>query len=978
MRGEDPDPLGESWAGLFFAANEPAGSPASVAVEECGMSDRKPPALADWLAARLAAMQSALGSTLEQLQPAMFDELLLASDFAQHVLLTQPDAVHALGSQSPPMPPVLDAAHSQEWPALVRRWRALSSLRLIWRDVAGLDSVEQTLAGASELAETALRVALAAVESSIAMNHGAIRRDDGSPQSLTVLALGKLGGGELNFSSDVDLIFAYAQAGTSDGARPLDADAYYARIGQRLIALLGETTPDGFSHRVDMRLRPFGASGRLALSYAAMEQYYQNEGRDWERYAWVKARAVAGDIDGGERLLQALRPFVYRRYLDYTALDGLREMKALIAAEVERRELADDLKLGPGGIREIEFLAQALQLIRGGREPALRQRALLPALSALAAAGHLPIDTARRLADAYRFLRRLENRVQMFADQQLHALPEDAFVRLRMAVALDFPDWAALRIELDRHRTLVAEEFERLLASRKHAPATGDLAEYWRALGEEGVAEFDTGVLAAAGFIRIDALHVALRDFARGSALRTLSARARVRLDRILPKLLQAAAASAAPDLALTRLLVLLQAIARRGSYLALLDEQPAALQRLVQICASSALLAERVAAHPLLLDEMLDARAAAAAPTRASLAFERDRVLDAAGADSTNADSTNADAEAQLHALAEFRQSVSFRIGLALLNERQDAIATARQLAWLAEAVLDGALRIAHGEIARRADGDAAQAGLALIGYGSLGGEELGFGSDLDLVFLHAGARAEEDSGDAARRQARLAQKLVSLLGTTTPAGRLYEVDVRLRPDGAKGLLVSSVDSFADYQRSRAWTWERQALLRARGICGDARTLAAFERVRAETLLQSRDAATLRSEVIAMRLRMRGELDRSRSQAGDVVFDLKQGEGGLVDLEFLLQWAALAHADAMPELLDARATPESIASLAEHGLLDSDQAAALRNAHALLLRRSLDCTLDGRPRLMVEDSGIAGARSAIRTACRAHGLEFG
>jgi glutamate-ammonia-ligase adenylyltransferase len=939
------------------------------AVEECGMPESLPPALSDWLATRRATLARTLALAHAQPDPRAFDRLLLASDFAQRVLLAQPDAIDAMGNHVAPDPPILDPAQPQAWPAQLRHWRALASLRLIWRDVAAMDSVEQTLAGTSDLADSALRVALAAVEASVASSHGAIRGEAGRPQSLTVLALGKLGGGELNFSSDIDLVFAYAQPGTSDGARSLDADAYYARIGQRLIGLLGETTHDGFCYRVDMRLRPFGGSGRLALSFAAMEQYYQNEGRDWERYAWVKARVVAGDMVGGERLLRTMRPFVYRRYLDYTALDGLREMKALIAAEVERRELADDLKLGPGGIREIEFLAQALQLIRGGREPALRQRALLPALSALVEAGHLPADTAQRLAAAYRFLRRLENRLQMVADQQVHALPEEAFARLRIAAALGYRDWSGLRADLDGHRAFVAEEFERLLTSRKHAPATGNLAEYWRALGEDGGAEPDAGPLAAAGFVRVDALHAALRDFARAPALRALSARARARLDRILPKLLQAAAASAAPDLALPRLLALLQAITRRGSYLALLDELPAALHRLVQICASSALLAERVAAHPLLLDEMLDVRAVAAAPTRESLANERDQALAAAGED----------AEACLHALAEFRQGVSFRVGLALLNERQDAIASARQLAWLAETVLDGVLRIAQGEVGRRAGGDPVDDGLALVGYGSLGGEELGFGSDLDLVFLHAGAHAGEDAADAARRHARLVQKLVSLLGTTTPAGRLYEVDVRLRPDGAKGLLVSSVEGFADYQRTRAWTWEHQALLRARGVCGDTRTLAAFERTRREVLVTARDPEMLRSDVIAMRARMRGELDRSRAPVGGaVVFDLKQGEGGLVDLEFLLQWAVLAHVAAEPSLLEARATPESIQALAAHGVFDPAQASALRAAHALLLRRALDCTLDGRPRLAIEDAGIANARDAIRAACRAHGLEFG
>lgn len=876
--------------------------------------------------------------------------LLIASDFAADVLHDLPVAMAAM--QGPPLPPpALEYPLPAQWPAPLRRWRKLGSLRLIWRDVAGLDDVDATLAGASALADAAIETALAAVEAQVAASHGVIRRDDGTPQRMVVFGLGKLGGGELNFSSDVDLIFAYEHGGTSDGARPLDADAYYARIGQRLIQLLDEVTADGFCYRVDMRLRPFGSVGRLALSFGAMEQYYQSEGRDWERYAWIKARPLAGDVDAGQRLLATLRPFVYRRYLDYTALDGLREMKAAIAAD-ERREMADHLKLGPGGIREIEFLVQALQLIRGGREAALRTRSLLPALAALSDAGHLPPATAMALADAYRFLRRLENRVQMLADQQAHALPADALAAHRIAVGLGYEDVAALRIELDAKRAVVSAEFERLLAAgRRRAASSTALHEYWQALPEGG----DPQTLADAGFVRVDAHDAVLRDFARAPSVRLLSERSRARLDRVLPRLLHEAGRGEGADLALPRLVALLNAIARRSSYLALLDEQPAAASRLVEVAARSALLAERITTHPLLLDELLDVRAEGAAPTLASLHHECTQMRSGVADD---------DVEARLHVLAEFRQGAVFRIGLSLLRGRVEAASAAMQLASVAQVVLISALELAKRALGRdNVDDD----GFAVLGYGSIGAGELGFMSDLDLVFLHG----RGNDAEAARRCARLAQKLVSLLGTLTPAGTLYEIDVRLRPDGAKGLLVASLDSFADYQRQRAWTWEHQALVRARGIAGATATIADFEDIRSEVLARRRDGAALREDVAAMRRRMRTELDRSR----DDRFDLKQGEGGLVDLEFALQYLVLAHAQDHPALLAPRATAALIEAAGAAAVLSASAGAAMHEAHAALLRRSLACTLDRRPRVVVRDREIEAARAAVAGVWRELGL---
>ncbi|KAF1687248.1 bifunctional [glutamate--ammonia ligase]-adenylyl-L-tyrosine phosphorylase/[glutamate--ammonia-ligase] adenylyltransferase [Pseudoxanthomonas broegbernensis] len=892
------------------------------------------------------------------------ERVALASDFALDTLRRQPVLLEHLAATDPPplAEPVLDAEQPTAWAAQLRLYRTAESTRLVWRDVLGLDEVDATLAGSTRLAENCLRLALDALEREFAQRHGLVRAADGTPQRLVVFALGKLGGGELNFSSDVDLVYAYPRDGESDGRRALAAEDYFARLGQQLARLLDEPTADGFCHRVDLRLRPFGNAGRVAWSFAAMDQYFQREGRDWERYAWLKARAVAGDTAAGEDWLETLRPFVYRRYLDYTALDGLRTMKAAIVAEMQRRDMADDLKRGPGGIREIEFLVQSLQLIRGGREPALRGRRLLPALDALVAAGQIAAQDGRALAQCYRFLRRLENRVQMLRDAQTHALPEDGEDRLRLALALGYGGWPELAQALAARRAQVSAEFDALLVPRRGQATPDALGGYWRALPGGGQAQ----ALAEAGFVDADGADAALRDFARGNGVRALSDAARARLDRVVPALLAAAARSAQPDAALRRLLGLLQAVLRRASYLALLDEQPSALARLVDVLARSALLAERIAAYPLLLDELLDARVAGPLPDPGAMH----------AACAAAAQGQDDDQEAALRALNEVRQALSFRIALAALDRRQDAVASARQLAALADAVVGQVLRMAGAEVVA-AHGTLPGGRFAVIGYGSLGGHELSFGSDLDLVFLYDADPAVVSDGarplEPARWYARLAQKIVGLLGAVSSAGRLYETDMRLRPDGGKSLLVSSLASYEEYQVQRAWTWEHQALVRARAVAGDASLCAEFERVRARTLALPREPQALAGDVGKMRQRMRAELDR-----GDAArFDLKQGAGGLVDLEFLMQYGVLARAGEAPALLAPRDTPAIAEALAACGWLAHGEASALRDAHAALVDAGLGCTLDRRPRRVAEDTAVAAARAAIGRAVQDHGLDF-
>ena len=884
------------------------------------------------------------------------ERLLLASDYAADRLCRIPSLLETLDAGRGGLSLPDDAP--QTWPALLRRYRHAESVRLVYRDVNGIDALEETLAGTSQLAERCIGGALDAVRTSMERDVGVPRDAHGIAQRLVVFGLGKLGGNELNFSSDIDLVFAFANAGQSDGSRALDNNDWFQRLGQRLIQLLANIDAEGMVYRVDMRLRPFGQAGRLALSFAAMEQYFQREGRDWERYAWIKARPVAGDLAQGERFLESLRPFVYRRYLDFGAIEGLREMKAMIEAEVARKEREADLKLGRGGIREIEFVVQLQQMIRGGREPHLRLRGLLPTLARLRAAGHVPDSSAERLASAYRFLRRLENRVQMLREQQTHEVPEGDLDRARLAVGLGFADWEQLSMALEQHRAHVAREFARVFEAHAQSPVqarSADVETLIRVWQEPHAAD-TADHLQGAGFIEPVQASSKLRAFAALSSVSTLSARARARLDRVMPKLLVAASSSRAPDLALERGLALIQSILRRSSYLALLDEQPAALARLVDVLALSRWMSERLCAHPLLLDELLDARAQSDSPvaddTRALL-----RQALVGGAD---------DLEARVHALNEVRQGAAFRIARMHLIEGQPAPSCTRALADVAEVVVAQVLPWAVADIAQR-HGVLPGSGLAVIAYGSFGGRELGFGSDLDLVFLYDGedASCESDGAralDAVRYHTRVVQKLVNLLAMPTPAGSLYDVDLRLRPDGSKGLLVSSVQAFAAYQHERAWTWERQALVRARVVAGDARVAQAFNDVRAHVLANTPGDVDVREQARTMRQRMRAELDRSDATR----FDLKQGHGGLVDLEFLLQAGVLICASRAPQVTAATHSLDLIAVLSDVGFMDQTTAAALSEAHAELSRRALACTLDARARIVPLEAGLSRAREAI------------
>ncbi|RMG30667.1 MAG: bifunctional [glutamate--ammonia ligase]-adenylyl-L-tyrosine phosphorylase/[glutamate--ammonia-ligase] adenylyltransferase [Gammaproteobacteria bacterium] len=806
----------------------------------------------------------------------------------------------------------------------LRRFRNREMVRIAWRDLAGWAPLEETLLDLSDLAEACVRQALEKLEAWQRRARGTPRDASGRVQRLVVVAMGKLGGRELNFSSDIDLVFAYPAAGWIRRPRRLSHEEWFTELGRRLIGVLSDVDAEGFVFRVDMRLRPFGDSGPLVADFAMLEDYYASQGREWERYALVKARPITGDPAHRAELEALLAPFVYRRYLDYGTLAALREMKALIERDMRRRGRGEDLKLGRGGIREIEFIVQAFQLIRGGREPRLRTRGLLPTLQALGELGHLSPEAVRELEAAYRFLRCAENRLQAQDDAQTQALPHGEVERAALAEAMGCADWTAFRAALEGHRHRVHARFAALFGGAATPGVAAPLAALWEASLEEDEAR---AALRASGYGDPAWVLRRLADFREQVAGR-LGDRGRGALARLMPEVLAVAGRAEVPEAALGRVLDLLEAIAGRTAYLMLLAEHPPVVARLVHLCAASPFIAGEIRRHPLLLDELLDARLLEVPPDRHALAEQLARRL---------ASLPEGDLEAQMERLREFRNAAVLRIAAADLSGHLEVPQVGTLLTTVAELVLEAVRELAwdalvarHG-VPRRRDGG--EAGFLLVGYGKLGGRELGYGSDLDLVFLHDGDDAGRTDGRRPLENglffARLGQRVIHMLNTLTPSGVLYEVDVRLRPSGASGLLVSSLEAFARYQREEAWTWEHQALVRARPVAGPPALAQAFARIRQEVLCRPRDARRLQQEVVDMRRRMREAL----TVRGGDRFDLKQGAGGLVDIEFLVQYLVLRHAPSHPELAAETSTLGGLRRLAALRLLGAREAQTLEKA---------------------------------------------
>ncbi len=824
------------------------------------------------------------------------------------------------------------ATGESELKAALRGVRRREMLRIAWRDLAGWAELEEVMAELSGLAEACIDLVLTRVFSWAVARGGRPLDEDGQEASMVVLGMGKLGGEELNFSSDIDLIFAYTGEGAVSGAQPVSNHEFFTRIGRSLIGVINDVTEDGFVFRVDMRLRPNGASGPLALSFTAMEQYYQAHGREWERYALIKARQVGGNRAAGKELLERLRPFVYRRYLDYGAIEAIRALKLMIERELLRKGAEQNIKLGPGGIREIEFIGQAFQLIRGGRETVLQERRIERVLDLLVDRGDLTLQSVADLHAAYRFLRRTENRLQMAEDRQTHSLPEDDDGRMRLAVAMGFPAWDSFYADLRRHMRKVHGHFEQVFVAPQGEAAAGDsgLASVWL---ETCDGESAAQLLRQAGFSDPPAVLEVLRALRQGRACNALSPQGRERLDRLMPLLLGADALSPDPSTTLARLVTLVEAIAQRSVYLSLLVENPMALSQLVRLCAASAWISDWISQHPILLDELIDPAALYAPLPRAALRAELQGRLARLATD---------DLEGQMEVLREFRHGHVLRVAAADVSPGLTAEEVGTHLADIAESVLEQALALAndgleakHGRPTCTSAGDPDHPGFAVIAYGKLGSRELGYGSDLDMIFLHD-ACAGQGVTDGARAIAnevffaRLAQRLIHMITTRTPGGILYQIDMRLRPSGGSGLLVTSMDAFREYQLGKAWTWEHQALMRARPVAGRSELRLAFEEVRREVLCQQRDPAQLRRDVAEMRARMR----TAKAGRSEGLFDLKQDPGGMIDIEFMVQYWVLWRAHDYPKLIDQRDNVHVLEALASAGLLDAHDATVLVGAY--------------------------------------------
>ena len=870
-------------------------------------------------------------------------------------------------------PPAL-ASPEPQWQAWLRRWRRREMVRIAWRDLTGRASLEETLEDLSAFADDAVNRAMAVAWHSTCERYGTPQYAEGGAMPLVVVGMGKLGGRELNFSSDIDLVFLFPGYGETIHAAPVSHEEFFVRLGQALLRLLSSVTVDGFVFRVDMRLRPFGDSGPLACGFSAFEDYLLQHGRDWERYAWIKARPITAPEAYTELYDSAVRPFVYRRYLDFGVFESLREMKQLIEKQVARKDLIDHVKLGSGGIREIEFIVQSMQLIRGGQDRRLQGSRLFEILSQLARSRLLRPQAVIELDAAYRFLRVLENRLQMIGDAQTHSLPQDPATQQKLARAMGKESWQALRRDYERHTSHVHREFNALVFAPRGADGASDGSA--RAPREgAGLSLIWDDTADVAALIEMFAsremtnpaeLAQLLIDFRGSSQVRRLDATGLRRLELLVPQLL----GSLEPDddhlVMARRLLRVLEAIGGRSAYFALLNENPAARQRFVRVCRGGDFLVQQLAAHPLLLDELLDERALTVPPARSELLADLDDRLARVDAD---------DPERLVETLAQFKRAAVFRVAIADLSGSLPLMQVSDRLTDIAELVLEKALHQAWAQMTSqygvptcRATDDAEprEVEVCAVGYGKLGGIELGYGSDLDLVFLHDSIGAvQETSGERPIENqlffVRLAQRIVHILTVHSDAGRLYDVDVRLRPGGKGGMLITQLEAFVDYQHSSAWTWEHQALLHARAVAGSSALRERFERERVRILGEFVRRDSLREEVASMRERMRRELAKSKS--GE--FDLKQDRGGIADIEFLAQYWALREGARHPAVLMFSDTIRQLETLASGDLVPQATVDVLTAAYRAYRMRNHHRSLR-EERGVIDASEFVAERAAV------------
>ena len=852
----------------------------------------------------------------------------------------------------------------------LRRYRRYHKVRIAWRDLAGWADLNEIMTDLSELADTCIDQAATWLYQWQCMKYGIPTAQNGEPQSLLIFGMGKLGGLELNFSSDVDLIFAYPENGmTQGGPESISNEEFFVRLCRDVIKTIGARTSDGIVFRVDMDLRPFGANGPVVMSFDAMESYYQEQGREWERYAWIKARTVSGDKDTGARLLEILKPFVYRRYIDFGAFESLREMKQKITFEVKRKGMASNIKLGPGGIREVEFFGHVFQLIRGGVTPSLQERSIQKAIKALVDENFIPRRVCDELIRAYRFLRTVEHRLQEFSDQQTHVVPSDLQARERLAASMGFDSFESFNGFVEKQRISVHSHFNKLLEAKDSEQNEDRNQEFDMALVAiwENLLD-DTSrrkMLESAGYDSADDVERLLDHLRNHPATRSLSGEGRHRLDKLMPLMLREIGRSEQPLVVLSRVVDLITTIEQRTNYLALLLENPTAVEHMVKLAGASSWIVSFLSGHPVLLDELLDPRTLYRPPEKPELVKEIRKRLDGAA---------KLGLEDQIQELCIFKQVNTLRVAAADVTGALTLMRTSDYLTDIAETVLSEVVSLSwnhlvkkHGIPICRMDHMDIDTGFSVIAYGKLGGIELGYGSDLDMVFLHAGIQGQTYGGefptDNHQFFARLGQRVIHILTTHTAVGKLYEPDMRLRPSGSSGILVSHIDTFYDYQINNAWTWEHQALIKARPIIGNIHMSERFEQIRRDILARPRVKARLLQEVVDMRERMRKE----HSNADPAMFDLKQDPGGIVDIEFMVQYLVLLRSCEYTELTKWTDIVRLLETLKETQVINDHVAHILKIAYLTFRSAVHQLSLQEKPAFVPEKQFQGMRKNVVR-----------
>ena len=841
---------------------------------------------------------------------------LLEQDFAidqfQKSLTTS--QIHSLVQDS-----LLDIQNENQWMSTLRILRARLMFRWIWQDANQLTDVVTLTRELSDFADASINAAKDFARIPLLAKHGEPMGYGGKVQDLIVVAMGKLGAQELNLSSDIDLIFAFDEQGETNGRKCVDVQPFCIAWGQKIIYLLEHITADGFVFRVDMRLRPWGDGSALAISHAALEKYLSQHGREWERYAWIKARIVSGGVNGDD-LLAMTRPFVFRKYVDYTAFEAMREMKAMIEREVARRNIEDDIKLGAGGIREVEFIVQVFQLIYGGSKLELQDRQCLVSLKHLGEVGLLDDEAVVDLEDAYLFLRRVEHAIQALNDQQTQSLPSEIDPRNRIVATLGFEDWDQFITHLNQKRQKVIYQFEHLIKEK----GTETLAESFGQLEVRLESVLD------------DHAKNLIKEFWFGHAIKKLPAKAIQRLKEFWPHLIEAILQSDKPQTALVRLMPLIESVMRRTVYLVMLIESKGALQRLVKMATVSPWICEELTHYPVLLDEFL------------SMDFELPKRKDLEDSLRQQLLRIEIDQmEDQMRVLRLFKKSNVLTVAASDVLAESPLMKVSDALTDVAEVSVIATLNLAYQITAKKhgypldAEGQRCSMdhiAFAVIGYGKVGGIELGYGSDLDLVFIHYIDEQSDTDGLKAISgftfAMRVAQKFMSLMTTQTLDGRVYEIDTRLRPSGEAGLLVTSLKAFERYQLKNAWVWEHQAIVRARSIAGESSLREKFEELRRVILTLPRDEHKVREEVLNMRQKMKDHLGSSKEQKKDGIFHLKQDAGGIVDIEFMAQYVVLAWSGTNADLAHYSDNVRILEDAAKARCLSSDDASALIQAY--------------------------------------------